>query len=118
MTEKFEMFMMGELKLFLGFKVKKRREGTFINQAKYTQDMLKRFKLDDVKLVKFPMPTKCKLDSDPNGKAVDQNVYHSMIGSLLYLHASRPDIMLSVGIRARFQAAPKGSHFVAVKRIF
>jgi hypothetical protein len=64
------------------------------------------------------MPTKCQLDIDPNGKAVDQKVYRSMIGSLLYLCASRPDIMLSVGICARFQAAPKESHYVAVKRIF
>ena len=64
------------------------------------------------------MPTKCQLDIDPNSKAVDQKVYCSMIGSLLYLCASRPDIMLSVGICARFQAAPKESHFVAVKRIF
>ena len=118
MTEKFEMSMMGELKFFLGFEVKQRREGTFINQAKYNQDMLKRLKLEDVKLVKFPMPTKCKLDSDPNGKAVDQKVYRSMIGSLIYLCASIPDIMLSVGICARFQAAPKESHYVAVKRVF
>ena len=118
MTEKFEMSMMGELKFFLGFEVKQLREGTFINQAKYTQDMLKRFKLDDVKPAKTPMPTKCQLDIDPNGKAVDQKVYRSMIGSLLYLCASRPDIMLSVGMCARFQAAPKESHLVAVKRIF
>ena len=118
MTSKFEMSSMGELKFFLGFEVKQRREGTFINQAKYTQDMLKRFKLSDVKPASTPMPTKCQLDIDPNGKAVDQKVYRSMIGSLLYLCASRPDIMLSVGICARFQAAPKESHFVAVKRIF
>jgi hypothetical protein len=109
---------MGQLKFFLRFEVKQRREGTFINQAKYTQDMLKRFKLDDVKSAKTPMPTKCQLDIDPYGKAVDQKVYHSMIGSLLYLCASRPDIMLSVGMCARFQAAPKESHYVAVKRIF
>ena len=64
------------------------------------------------------MPTKCQLDIDPNGKAVAQKVYRSMIGSWLYLCASRPDIMLSVGMCARFQAAPKESHFVAVKQIF
>lgn len=57
MTEKFEMSMMGELKFFLGFEVRQRREGTFINQAKYTQDMLKRFEVDDVKGAKTPMPT-------------------------------------------------------------
>ena len=67
--------------------------------------MLKRFKLDDVKPAKTPMPTKCQLDIDLNGKAVDQKVYHSMIGYLLYLCASRPDIMLSVGICARFQTS-------------
>ena len=118
MTSKFKMSSMGELKFFLGFNIKQRREGTFINQAKYTQDMLKRFKLSDVKPTSTPMPTKCQLDIDPNGKAVDQKVYRSMIGSLLYLCASRPDIMLSVGICARFQAASKESHYVAVKRIF
>ena len=73
--------------------------------------MLKRFKLSDVNPTSTPMPVKCQLD-------IDQKVYCSMIGSLLYLCASRPDIMLSVGICARFQAAPKESHFVAVKRIF
>ena len=98
MTSKFKISMMGELKFFLGFEIKQRREGTFINQAKYTQDMLKRFKLSDVKPASTPMPVKCQLDIDPNGKAVDQKVYCSMIGSLLYLCASRPDIMLSVGI--------------------
>src|SRR4051812_25475157 len=64
------------------------------------------------------MPLKCQLELDPNGKEVDQREYRSMIGSLLYLCASRPDIMLSVGMCARFQAAPKESHVVAVKRIF
>ena len=69
--------------------------------------MLKRFKLSDVKPASTPMPTKCQLDIDPNGKAVDQKLCRSMIGSLLYLCASRPDIMLSVGICAWFLAAPK-----------
>ena len=100
---------------FLGFEVKQRRDGTFINQAKYTQHMLKRFKLSDVKPASTPMPVKFQLDIDPNDKAVDQKVYRSMIGSLLYLCASRPDIMLSMGICARFQAAPKESHHLAVK---
>jgi hypothetical protein len=110
--------MMKELEFFLGFKIKQLRGGTFINQAKYTQDMLKRFRMDDVKGAKTPMPTTGQLELDPNGKAVDQKVYHSMIGSLLYLCASRPDIMLSVGMCAIFQSVPKESHFVAVKRIF
>jgi hypothetical protein len=118
MTEKFEMSMMGELKFFLGFEIKQLRGGTFLSQTKYIQDMLKRFKLEDLKGAKTPMPTKCSLDLDPNGKEVDHSLFRSMIGSLLYLCASRPDIVLSVGICARFQAAPKVSHLVAVKRIF
>ena len=118
MTDRFEMSMMGELTFFLGFEIKQLRGGTFISQAKYVQDMLKRFKLDQVNGANTPMATKVNLDLDPNGKDVDQKLYRSMIGSLLYLCASRPDIMMSVGMCARFQAAPKESHLVAVKRIF
>jgi hypothetical protein len=102
MTDKFEMSMMGELKFFFGFEVRQLRGGTFINQAKYTKDILKRFKMDfEVKGAKTPMPIKVTLDLDPNGKEVDQKLYCSMIGSLLYLCASRPDIMLCVGMCVR-----------------
>jgi hypothetical protein len=119
MIDKFEMSMMGELKFFLGFEVKQLKGGTFINQAKYTQDMLKKFKMDiGVKGAKTPMPTKVTLDLDPNGKEVDQKLYCSMIGSLLYLCESRPDIMLSVGMCARYQATPKESHLMVIKRVF
>ncbi|KAK1649516.1 hypothetical protein QYE76_067321, partial [Lolium multiflorum] len=118
MTDRFEMSMMGEMRFFLGFEIKQLREGTFINQAKYLQDMLKRFKMTEMKGVATPMVTKCHLALDPNGKEVDQKVYRSMIGSLLYLCASRPDIVLSVGVCARYQASPKDSHLMALKRIF
>jgi hypothetical protein len=78
------MSMMGEFKFFLGFEVRQLTGGTFINQDKYTQDMLKRFKMDfGVKGAKTPMPTKVTLELDPNGKEVDQKLYRSMIGSLL-----------------------------------
>ena len=109
MTDRFEMSMMGELRFFLGFEIKKLREGTFINQAKYIQDMLKRFKMMDLNGVATPMQTKCHLELNPHGKDVDQKVYRSMIGSLLYLCASRPDIVLSVWVCAWYQAAPKES---------
>jgi hypothetical protein len=107
MTDKFEMSMMGELEFFLGFEVKQLKGVTSVNQAKYTQDMLKRFEMIGVNGAKTPMPTKVNLDLDPTGKDVDQKLYCSIIGSLLYLCASRPDIMLSVGVCAYFQAAPK-----------
>jgi hypothetical protein len=118
MTDKFEMCMMGELEFFLGFEVKQLKGGTFVNPAKYTQDMLKRSQMIGVNVAKTRMPTKINLDLDPNGKDVDQKLYRSMIGFLLYLCTSRPDIMLSVGVCACFQDAPKESHLVAVKSIF
>src|SRR5664279_4811254 len=118
MTDRFEMSMMGELRFFLGFEIKQLSGGTFISQAKYVHDMLKRFNMKDAKAKPTPMQTKCHLKRNPDGKDVDQKVYRSMIGSLLYLCASRPDIVLSVGVCARYQAALKESHMMAVTRIF
>jgi hypothetical protein len=117
MVQKFEMSMMGELKYFLGFQVKQLQEGTFISQTKYIQDILTKFGMKDAKPIKIPMGTNGHLDLDTGGKSVDQKVYRSMIGSLFYLCASRPDIMLSVCMCERFQADPKEVHLRAVKRI-
>jgi hypothetical protein len=117
MTNRFEMSMMGELKYFLGFQVKQLKEGTFLCQTKYTQDMLKKFGMEKAKHAKTPMSSNGHLDLNEEGKPVDQKLYRSMIGSLLYLCASRPDIMLSVCMCARFQANPKDCHLVAVNRI-
>jgi hypothetical protein len=102
MIQKFEMLMMRELKYFLGFQIKQLQEGTFIFQTKYIQDILKKFGMRNAKPIKTPMGTNGHLDLDTGGKFVDQKVYRSMIGSLLYLYASRPDIMLSVCMCARF----------------
>jgi hypothetical protein len=88
--------MMGELNYFLGFQVNQLKDGTFISQTKYTQDLLKRFGMKDAKPTKTPMGTDGHVDLNKGGKSVDQKAYRSMIGSLLYLCASRPDIMLSV----------------------
>jgi hypothetical protein len=85
MIQKFEMSMMGELKYFLGFQVKQLQEGTFISQTKYIQDILNKFGMKDVKPIKTPMGTNGHLDLDTRGKSINQNVYRSMIGSLLYL---------------------------------
>jgi hypothetical protein len=89
MMQKFEMSMMGELNYFLVFQVKQLKEGTFISQTKYTQDLLKRFGMKDVKPAKTPMGTDGHLDLNKGGKFVDQKAYWSMIGSLLYLCANR-----------------------------
>jgi hypothetical protein len=104
MTDRFEMSMMGVLTLFLGFQIKQAKEGTFISQTKYTRDILKKFGMDKAKPIKMPIGTNGHLDLDLGGTSVDQMVYCSMIGSLLYICASRPDIMPSVCMCARFQA--------------
>jgi hypothetical protein len=117
MIQKFEMSMIGELKYFLGFQIKQLQEGTFISQTKYIQDILNKFGMKDGKPIKTPMGTNGHLDLDTGGKSVDQKVYRSMIGSLLYLCASQPDIMLSVCMCARFQVDPKEVHLRVMKRI-
>jgi hypothetical protein len=85
MTQKFEMSMMGKLNYFLGFQVKQLKDGIFISQTKYTQDLLKRFGMKDAKPAKTPMRTDGHVDLNKGGKSVDQKAYRSMIGSLLYL---------------------------------
>jgi hypothetical protein len=117
MVQKFEMSMMGELKYFLRFQIKQLEEVTFISQTKYTQDILKKFEMKDVKPIKTPLGTNGHLNLDIGGNSIAQKVYRSMIGSLLYLCASTPDIMLSVCMCARFQADPKECHLRVVKRI-
>jgi hypothetical protein len=114
MSQEFEMSMIGELSFFLGIQVKQTKVGTFICQIKYVNDLLKRFGTDNSKLIKTPMTTNAHLDLDERGNSVDLKLYRFMIGSLLYLTASRPDIMFSVCMCARFQASPKECHMMAV----
>ena len=87
-----------------------------MSQGKYIKDMINKFGLQDAKPVSTPMGTNGHLDSDASGM-VDQKVYRSMIGSLLYVTASRPDVIFSVCMCARFQASPRESHLKATKRI-
>jgi hypothetical protein len=84
MMQKFEMSMMGEPNYLLKFQVKQLKEGTFISQMKYTQDILKKFGMKDTKPAKMPMGADGHLDLNTGGKSVDQKVYRSMIGSLLF----------------------------------
>ncbi|RVW31498.1 Retrovirus-related Pol polyprotein from transposon RE1 [Vitis vinifera] len=112
-SSRFEMSMMGELNFFLGLQIKQLKEGTFINQAKYIRDPLKRFNMEEAKTMKTPMSSSIKLDMDEKGKPVNSTMYRGMIGSLLNLTASRPDIMYSVWLCARFQSCPKESHLSA-----
>ncbi|XP_022857366.1 uncharacterized protein LOC111378405 [Olea europaea var. sylvestris] len=117
LQREFEMSMVGELSYFLGLQVRQTEDGLFISQSKYAKDLVKRFRLDSKKHTRTPMSTTLKLGRDPSGKSVDPSLYRSMIGSLLYLTATRPDIAFSVGVCARFQADPKESHLSSVRRI-
>ena len=116
MKKEFEMSMVGELNYLLGLRVKQRKDGIFISKEKYAKNLVKRFGLDSKKHASTPMSSSVKLSSNPIDAEVDPTLYISIIGSLLYLTTSMPDIAFSVGVCARFQATPKESHMMAVKR--
>nr|GEX13106.1 uncharacterized mitochondrial protein AtMg00810-like [Tanacetum cinerariifolium] len=118
MHEKFQMSLMGKLTFFLGMQVKQKQDGIFISQDKYVAEILKKFRFSEVKTASTPMETSKPLLKDEDGQEVDVHIYRSMIGSLMYLTSSRPDIMFVVCACARHQVSPKASHLHAVKRIF
>ena len=117
MQSRYQMSMMGELSYFLGLQLKQNDDGIFINQSKYTKNLLKKFNMLDYSSASTPMATATKLDQH-QGDVVDVTSYRGMIRSLLYLTASRPDIMYATCLCARFQAQPREPHLIAVKRIF
>nr|GFA74877.1 hypothetical protein [Tanacetum cinerariifolium] len=114
---KFEMSMMGELKFFLGIQIHQSLHRIFINQAKYAQEILLKHGMTSCDGIGTPMATK-HLDADLSGTLVDQTKYHSKVGALMYLTASRPNIMHATCYCARYQAQPTKKHLTAVKRIF
>ncbi|GJY68170.1 putative ribonuclease H-like domain-containing protein [Tanacetum coccineum] len=118
MHKKFQMSSMGELTFFLGLQVTQKDDGIFISQDKYVDEILKKFGFSTVKTASTPMETSKPLMKDENAEDVDVHLYRSMIGSLMYLTSSRPDIMFVVCACARFQVTPKVSHLHAMKRIF
>jgi len=113
----FEMSMMGELSFFLGLQIKQSKEGIFLCQSKYCKDILKKFEMESCKGATTPMSTNYYLSADEAGTTMDQTKYRGLIGSLLHLTASRPDIMFVVCLCARFQSSPRESHLKAAKRI-
>jgi len=116
MANEFDMSMIRELSYFLGLQIKQMKNGTFVSQGKYIKEMLKKFGMDDAKAISTPMGTNGSLDSDTSGNMVDQKFYWSMITSLLYVIASRPNVMFSVCMCARFQASTIESHLKAKKK--
>nr|GEX99152.1 uncharacterized mitochondrial protein AtMg00810-like [Tanacetum cinerariifolium] len=117
MVKRFEMSMMGEMKLFLSLQVNQFSNGIFINQSKYIMDILKRFGVEYCDTVRTPMVEQAKLKLDLVGIPVDHTDYRSMIGSLMYVTSSRPDIMFATCMCERYQDNPNEHHVSAVKRI-
>jgi hypothetical protein len=111
----FQMSIMGELTFFLGIQVKQMKQGTIVHQAKYMKDLMKKSNMAELKHISTSMITATSLGLDEDGEVVDQREYMSMIGSLLYLTATRPDIQFTVCLCARFQASPRSSHRIAVQ---
>ncbi|GKB61267.1 retrovirus-related pol polyprotein from transposon TNT 1-94, partial [Tanacetum coccineum] len=118
MHSRFEMYLIGEMKLFLGLQIHQSPCGIFINQAKYALEILKKYGMEKGQSIGTPMATKPKLDADLSGTLVDQTDYRSKIGLLMYLTSSRPDIVQAVCYCARYQARPTEKHLKEVKRIF
>jgi hypothetical protein len=110
--------MLGELTFFLGLQVSQSDKGIFISQTKYIKEMLKKFQMEDCKPMSTPMITGFKLSKNDESLEVDQTMYRSTIGSLLYATKIVPDIMKVVGLVTRFQFVPKETHMKAIKTIF
>ncbi|GJS92561.1 putative ribonuclease H-like domain-containing protein [Tanacetum coccineum] len=118
MKGEFEMSAMGELTFFLGLQVKQKPDGIFISQDKYVQDMLKKFDMESVRPATTPFEASKPKSKDEPDDAVNVHLYRSMIGSLMYLTASRPDIQFAVSACSRHQVTPLTSNLNAVKKIF
>jgi len=111
------MSMVGELMFFLGLQIKQLKEGIFVNQVKHVSELLKKYKMDNAIHASTPMASSTKVHhQDLNGKHINEKTYRGMIGSLLHLTTSRPDIIFSVCLCAQFQSSPKESHLTTIKR--
>nr|GEX55097.1 copia protein [Tanacetum cinerariifolium] len=112
MCSKFKMSMMGKISFFLGLKISQSPRGIFINQSKYSLESLKKYDFESCDPVDTPMVKNSKLDEDKEGKAVDPLHYHGMIGTLLFLTASRPDLQFAVCMCARSKHIDIRYHFI------
>ncbi|GJT47297.1 retrovirus-related pol polyprotein from transposon TNT 1-94 [Tanacetum coccineum] len=118
MTTKFKMSMMGQMSFFLGLQISQSPRGIFLNKSKYASEIIKKYGLLSNDSVDTPMVEKNKLDEDLQGTLVNATLYRGMIGSLMYLTSSRPDLIYVVCLCARYQARPTKKHLHAVKQIF
>lgn len=117
MMKVFEMTDLGEMSYFLGMEVQQNQYGIFICQQKYAKETLKKFKMEECKSMTTPMNVKEKFYKDDGADKVDEAIYRSLIGCLMYLSATRPDIMHAVSLLSRFMHCASEVHFKAAKRV-
>ena len=117
MMREFDMTDLGKMRFFLGIEVVQRVDGIFINKKKYELEVLKRFKMDRSNPVYNPIVPRCKLSKDEDGMKVDSTFYKQVVGSLIYLTATQPDVMFVVSLISRYMANPTELHLQAAKRI-
>nr|GEX62910.1 retrotransposon protein, putative, unclassified [Tanacetum cinerariifolium] len=118
MTTKFKMSMMRKMSFFLGLQISQSPRGIFIIKSKYASKIVKKYDMLSSDSIDTPLVEKIKLDKYLQGKPIDVTLYHGMIGSLMYLTSSRPDLTYAVCLCARYQAKPIKKHLNAVKQIF
>lgn len=114
---KFDMTDLGELHYFLGLEVSQTNEGIFVCQQKYTKDLLKKFNIEKCKVVASPINTNEKLQLEDGVKDADQHRFRSLVGRLIYLTHTCPDISFVVGLVSRFMHRPSKHHMGAAVRI-
>ncbi|KAL0441848.1 UNVERIFIED_CONTAM: Retrovirus-related Pol polyprotein from transposon RE2 [Sesamum radiatum] len=117
MMKTFEMSDLGLMHFFLGIEINQEKEGIFYMSRKYTETLLKKFKMESCKTVTTPLVTGEKYQKEDGSQKVDGSMYRSLIGSLLYLTATRPDIMFATCLLSRFMQSPSQVHYAAAKRI-
>ena len=115
MMAEFDMTDLGMMHYFLGIEVVQSAGGIFISQKKYAQEILDKFQMTDCNHVGTPVETSMKLFKDPEGRKVDSTLYKQIVGSLMYLTTTRPDIMYAVSLISRFMKFPKEMHLLATK---
>ncbi|PNY07765.1 putative copia-type polyprotein [Trifolium pratense] len=117
MMKEFEMTDLGMMKYFLGIEVVQSAAGIFICQKKYAQEVLERFKMDDCNPVQIPIVPGTKLTRDVEGTKIDNTYYKQMVGSLMYITATRPDLTYAVSLISRYMESPTELHHQVVKKI-
>ncbi|XP_042441388.1 uncharacterized mitochondrial protein AtMg00810-like [Zingiber officinale] len=117
MEKEFEMTDLGLMRYFLGIEVQQREEGIFVSQEKYAKEILKKFSMEDCYAMDTPVEYGIRMTKDGKGKLVNPTYYKSLVGCLMYLTCTRPDILFGVGLISRYMETPKTSHLYAAKRI-